>query len=81
MKTTYYRQCKLQKKISDGIKETTSYIPEPYCVQGKVLKLRDDNGVWEDGWKVIFASEHRHTEEETNKNAHQWTKHRQATDI
>jgi hypothetical protein len=52
-----YRQCHLQKKDGDALWEQTSWIPEPYCVVGKVVKLKDANGNWEDGWKVVSASE------------------------
>lgn len=51
-----YRQCRLRKKTPDGYMETTSWIPEPYCVIGKTLKLKDDD-VWTDGWVVMMASE------------------------
>lgn len=60
-----YRQCRLQKKIPNGVREQVSFIPEPFCREGKILKLRDEDGNWENGWKVIFASENSHTEEET----------------
>ena len=52
-----YRQCKLRKIIADIYYETTSFIPEPFCKVGKTLKLKDDNGVWDDGWVVISAGE------------------------
>lgn len=54
-KKTYYRQCRLKK----GNAEQVSYIPEPFCTEGRVLRLRDDNGVWTDGWLVTFAGKHR----------------------
>ena len=39
--------------------EQTSYIPEPFCVVGKVLKLRDEDGEWNDGWIVETAGKDR----------------------
>ena len=50
-KTKFYRQCVLQKGNSTQV----SHIPVEYAIAGDVLKLRDDAGVWEDGWKVISA--------------------------
>jgi hypothetical protein len=80
-KEVFYRQCRLQKKIATGVTEQVSYIPEPFCVLGKVLKLRDEDGNWSDGWKVIFAAQSRRSEEWTNKQSHAHTKNRQASDI
>jgi hypothetical protein len=57
-KPVMYRQCLLRKQCGEhGIVETTSWIPEPFCVKGKVLKLKDEDGSWENGWKVVSASE------------------------
>lgn len=63
-KTIYYRQCRMYKKHSETCwSEQVSYIPEPYCVVGKVLKLRDEEGNWEDGWIVKTASSYRFPEQ------------------
>lgn len=62
-KKVFYRQCRLKKDNKDGsTSHQTSYIPEPFCVEGKVLKLKDNEGVWDNGWIVEWASENR-TEE------------------
>ena len=50
-----YRQCHLKKNDGEHIWEQVSWIPEPYCVVGKVLKLRDEDGRWDNGWKVTSA--------------------------
>lgn len=52
-----YRQCKMRRKIAKGQEETTSWIPEPYCVVNKVLQLKNDMGEWTNGWVVISASD------------------------
>ena len=51
-----YKQCRLSKKNQSG-NETwqVSYIPAKFAVVGKILKLKDNNGEWDDGWKVISA--------------------------
>lgn len=51
-----YRQCRLERKTENGVCCQVSWIPVPYCVKGKVLKLRS-NGIWENGWEVISASD------------------------
>lgn len=58
-KVTYYRQCRLSKKIPTGEKRQMSWIPEEFAVLNKVLKLRDSDGKWEDGWVVTEASQTR----------------------
>ena len=40
----YYCQCELQKDD----KHMVSWIPERYAIQGRILKLKNDNG-----WKVM----------------------------
>jgi hypothetical protein len=47
-KAIFYRQCLLKK----GTLVTTSWIPEKFAVLGKVLKLKDDDGSWDNGWVV-----------------------------
>ena len=52
-----YKQCHMVKQLENGTKHITSYIPEKYAVLNKIVKLRDDDGEWEDGWRVISAGE------------------------
>jgi hypothetical protein len=54
-KELFYRQCRLRKQSGDAVCEQVSSIPEPYCVVGKTLNLRDESGAWEDGWVVVAA--------------------------
>lgn len=54
-KVIYYRQCRLEKKVEGGSKQQVSYIPDQFAVVGKVLKLRDSDKNWEDGWVVLGA--------------------------
>lgn len=55
----FYRQCTLQKKLPDSRAEIqVTWLPEEFCVRGKVLKLQA-NGVWSDGWIVSQIGEHR----------------------
>lgn len=54
----YYRQCILRKYTTTGYMEQTSWIPEPYCKIGNILKLDNNNG-----WKVITAGMEAKTDE------------------
>jgi len=52
-----YCQCTMERKAEGGgTQHTTSWIPECFANVGETLKLRDDNGVWVDGWLVKSAS-------------------------
>ena len=44
-----YTQCMLAKNDSRQV----AWIPARYARLHRVLKLRDSDGVWDDGWKVI----------------------------
>ena len=46
---TFYRQCTLQK----GNTTTVSWIPEEFAKTTKILKLKDRDDVWDDGWRVV----------------------------
>jgi hypothetical protein len=60
MKRTFYRQCTLQRTSTTQV----SWIPEPFCELGKTLKLRDDDGLWTDGWKVVTVGPKRISEDQ-----------------
>jgi hypothetical protein len=44
-----YTQCTLRKDNS----YQTAFIPTKFATMNKVLKIKDENGNWEDGWVVI----------------------------
>lgn len=48
-----YRQCKMTK----GDLTQTSWLPEPFGRVGRLIRLRQRGGVWDDGWTVIEAGE------------------------
>ena len=51
MKT--YRQCVLQKQNLEQV----SFIPSKFAVVGKVIKIKDSNDNWDDGWVVMYAGQ------------------------
>jgi hypothetical protein len=59
--------------------QQTSWIPEQYAKVGKVLKLRDDNNVWTDGWVVQLASQTRLAEDMITDYHRDIKGHRKAT--
>ncbi len=48
MSKVYYNQCKLKKENRYEV----SYIPHKYAKQGNVIKIKQDDETWEDGWIV-----------------------------
>lgn len=44
----YYRHCQLVK----GNTYEISWIPEKFAKVGDVLKLKQEDGTWDDGWVV-----------------------------
>lgn len=52
-KTMFYRQCELHKNLpGGGIMSMVSFIPEKFAILGNMLRIRDDRGVWMEGWEV-----------------------------
>ncbi|TWU39494.1 hypothetical protein [Novipirellula artificiosorum] len=47
-----YVQCAMRRNIAGGSVRTTSYIPQEFAKVGRVLRLKDDNVGWVDGWVV-----------------------------
>jgi hypothetical protein len=47
-----YRQCRLVKKIREGESIQTSYIPAEFAKEGRIVKLREGDGSWDDGWVI-----------------------------
>ena len=47
-----YRQCRLVKKVRGGEAVQTSYIPDEFAREGRFVKLREDDGGWDDGWVI-----------------------------
>ncbi|WP_442511779.1 hypothetical protein SH528x_003507 [Novipirellula sp. SH528] len=52
-----YVQCAMRRDIAGGSVRTTSYIPQEFAKVGRVLRLKDDNVGWVDGWVVDFVGD------------------------
>jgi hypothetical protein len=74
-KVVYYRQCQLQK----GHAFQTSWLPEPFAAQGRVLRLRDADGTWDNGWVVIRVGSSRREEAQLPDSHQEIRRHRKAT--
>ena len=47
-----YAQCAMRRIVTGASVVTTSYIPTQFARVGKVLKLKDSDNLWVDGWVV-----------------------------
>ena len=52
MNSTMYRQCRLVKRIPNGECVQMSWLPAEFAHEGRILKLRDEEGHWDDSWVV-----------------------------
>jgi hypothetical protein len=58
MSKTTYRQCCLMRALPGGATSyQTTWLPRRFCEIGLNLKLRDESGEWEDGWRVTSVGE------------------------
>lgn len=58
-KVVYYRQCRLIRPIPTGECVVVSWIPDEFAERERVVKLKDDNGDWSDGWVVAEVGSNR----------------------
>jgi hypothetical protein len=47
-----YRQCRLVKKIRGGEAIQASYLPAEFAREGRIVKFREEDGGWDDGWVI-----------------------------
>jgi hypothetical protein len=61
--------------------QQTSWIPTKFAVQGRYVKLKDDDGEWTDGWRVERVFGGAVPSEVIAKNERNYKSHRKATDV
>lgn len=76
-KPVFYRQCKPRR----GNKHTTSFLPERYAIQDKYVKLKRDDGTWEDGWQVVSVGSMHKPEEDVRLAERDHLRTREASDV
>ena len=50
-----YRQCCLEKQLDNGTENSVGWINEEFAKVGKSLKMENDDGSFDYGWKVSFV--------------------------
>jgi hypothetical protein len=79
MKKYFMKQCVLEKSDGEGVVKTTTWLPETFAEVGRCLKLKD-NGVWNNGWKVVSVGSYRMEAKEAEEMGWRHTKQRRASD-
>jgi hypothetical protein len=74
-----YRQCLLQNTYTSD--KTTSWIPSEKAVAGKTISLKEDDGTWSRGWRVVQVYHGERSSVDVADNERNYRSHRKATDI
>jgi hypothetical protein len=78
-KETNYIQCSLVKNKSI---HHMAWIPEKFAVIGKFIKIKQDDGTWDDGWEVTGDGERKIlTAKDADQQSQLYKKTRKASDI
>jgi hypothetical protein len=78
-KGTNYIQCSLLK--NEKIHHM-AWIPEKFAVIGNYIKIKKDDGTWDDGWKVTGDGERKIlTAKDADQQSQLYKKTRKASDI
>ncbi|MFK7767286.1 MAG: hypothetical protein AB8B55_08700 [Mariniblastus sp.] len=78
-KKNIYRQCGLRRELgNDRSAQMVSYLPIQFAKPHQIVRLKNANDQWEDGWKVVSVGQSVDTE--GLPNSHQQIKsHRKRT--
>jgi hypothetical protein len=73
-----YCQCSLEKHYDSGTLLRTTYIPQKFAIKNEVVRLKEEDDSWSNGWIVKFVGEA--VEEELLPDSHEQIKaHRKKT--
>jgi hypothetical protein len=75
-----YTQCHLTKPNETGLIHYHAYLPSDISVEGRVVKFKEDDGTWQEGWTVLKT----YTEQEwkvVQERSQDYKKTRRASDI
>ncbi len=48
MRPSTYQQCRLRRQHSEQV----CFLPQKYAIAGRVVRLKQFDGSWQDGWAV-----------------------------
>jgi hypothetical protein len=82
MSKKYYRQCRMKKKIGEErYKLHTAWIPEKFAQQGQFIKLKWEDGTWENGWEIVGVGDTKKEEKDLVNEERDYKNQRKASDI
>jgi hypothetical protein len=77
---TFYKQCTMSLASGEGrTSYQTAWIPEQFAKRGKYLRIKNENGDFDNGWLVERAGRKRLEESLINSDEHRH--HRSVTDV
>ena len=76
-----YRQCHLEQSRGQATIHHTAWLPATFAVPGGVVRFRERDGDWGDGWRVTFVGPTVLTDEAVRKAERAHLKQRKASDI
>jgi len=79
----HYRQCilhQITRKTDGKVKVHTSWIPEQFAYVGNWVSLKNQDGTWDDHWKVIEVGA-RAPEDQVLERSQDYKRTRKASDI
>lgn len=82
-KDMFYKQCTMAKETLDGpgiCQYHTAWIPEQFAREGKLIGIKNGDGTWDEGWKVIGVHG-RASEEYVVEHERDYKHQRKASDI
>ena len=72
-----YKQCGLKRDS----KHMVSWLPVEFCVKDKVVKLKQKDGSFQDGWEVTSVGDVVRTAKEADAASQMYKKTRKTSDI
>jgi len=77
----YYCQCEMKKELDkDMYKVHVAWIPEKYAKAGKYIKIKQEDGAWDDHWLVTSVGCKKEASS-VEINSRDYLKQREASDI
>ena len=53
MSKTLYKQCRLVRDIGTKTQMTVSYLPVKFAKTDNIVKLKNEQEEWSDGWRIL----------------------------
>ena len=82
-KEKWYVQCRLEKDIPErnAIKYMVSWIQESIAIPGALIRLKNEDGDWDENWKVINRGTTKISQQKASTLAHGSKNFKENTDI